>query len=100
MGHRHGTAGKEVNPERAWSGSQFSAGLVTIHLLDGRQAVSGRVVEGLELAKAVAVGDEVSGIAFKGRQRPLGLGRKACYNESVQGGETRRRLSTARMNER
>ncbi|HFD40104.1 MAG TPA: tetratricopeptide repeat protein, partial [Anaerolineae bacterium] len=49
----------QVNPERASSGSQFYICLVPIHQLDGGYTVFGYVVEGLDVAKKIAVGDEI-----------------------------------------
>ena len=51
--------GDEVNPERASSGSQFYICLVPIHQLDGGYTVFGYVTEGLDVAKAITVGDEI-----------------------------------------
>jgi peptidyl-prolyl cis-trans isomerase B (cyclophilin B) len=51
--------GDQANPERASSGSQFYVCLVPIHQLDGSYTVFGYVTEGLDVAKAIAVGDEI-----------------------------------------
>jgi peptidyl-prolyl cis-trans isomerase B (cyclophilin B) len=51
--------GDQVNPERASSGSQFYICLVPIHQLDGSYTVFGYVTEGLDVAKEIAVGDEI-----------------------------------------
>jgi len=49
----------QVNPQRASSGSQFYICLEPIHQLDGAYTVFGYVVEGLEVAKQIAVGDKI-----------------------------------------
>lgn len=49
----------QVNPQRASSGSQFYICLVPIHQLDGAYTVFGYVVEGLDVAKQIAVGDKI-----------------------------------------
>jgi tetratricopeptide (TPR) repeat protein len=49
----------QVNPERASSGSQFYICREPIHQLDGAYTVFGYVVEGLDVAKEIAVGDEI-----------------------------------------
>ncbi len=51
--------GDQANPTRASSGSQFYIALVPIHQLDEGYTVFGYVVEGLDVAKAIAVGDEI-----------------------------------------
>jgi cyclophilin family peptidyl-prolyl cis-trans isomerase/Flp pilus assembly protein TadD len=51
--------GDQVNPERASSGSQFYICLEPIHQLDGGYTVFGYVVEGLDVAKKIAVGDKI-----------------------------------------
>jgi cyclophilin family peptidyl-prolyl cis-trans isomerase len=51
--------GDQVNPERASSGSQFYICLEPIHQLDGGYTVFGYVVEGLDVAKQIAVGDPI-----------------------------------------
>ena len=51
--------GDQVNPERASSGSQFYICLEPIHQLDGGYTVFGYVVEGLEVAQQIAVGDTI-----------------------------------------
>ncbi len=51
--------GDQVNPERASSGSQFYICLVPIHQLDGGYTVFGYVVEGLEVAQQITVGDKI-----------------------------------------
>jgi peptidyl-prolyl cis-trans isomerase B (cyclophilin B) len=51
--------GDQVNPERASSGSQFYICLEPIHQLDGGYTVFGYVQEGLDVAKSIAVGDEI-----------------------------------------
>jgi cyclophilin family peptidyl-prolyl cis-trans isomerase/Tfp pilus assembly protein PilF len=51
--------GDQVNPSRASSGSQFYIGLVPIHQLDDGYTVFGYIVEGLDVAKTIAVGDEI-----------------------------------------
>ncbi len=49
----------QVKPQRASSGSQFYICLVPIHQLDGAYTVFGYVVEGLDVAKQIAVGDKI-----------------------------------------
>jgi cyclophilin family peptidyl-prolyl cis-trans isomerase/Flp pilus assembly protein TadD len=51
--------GDQINPERASSGSQFYICLEPIHQLDGAYTVFGYVVEGLDVAKQIAVGDKI-----------------------------------------
>jgi cyclophilin family peptidyl-prolyl cis-trans isomerase len=51
--------GDQVNPGRASSGSQFYICLVPIHQLDSGYTVFGYVVEGLDVAQQIAVGDEM-----------------------------------------
>jgi tetratricopeptide (TPR) repeat protein/cyclophilin family peptidyl-prolyl cis-trans isomerase len=51
--------GDQANPSRASSGSQFYIGLVPIHQLDDGYTVFGYIVEGLDVAKAIAVSDEI-----------------------------------------
>jgi cyclophilin family peptidyl-prolyl cis-trans isomerase/Flp pilus assembly protein TadD len=51
--------GDQVNPERASSGSQFYICLDPIHQLDGAYTVFGYVVEGLDVAKKIAVDDKI-----------------------------------------
>jgi len=57
--------GDQVNPERASSGSQFYICLVPIHQLDGAYTVFGYVVEGLDVAKRIAVGDKILTIVIQ-----------------------------------
>lgn len=57
--------GDQVNPERASSGSQFYICLEPISQLDGAYTVFGYVVEGLDVAKEIAVGDEILTIVIK-----------------------------------
>ncbi len=49
----------EVNPQRASSGSQFYICLESIPFLDGAYTVFGYVVEGLNVAQSIVVGDEI-----------------------------------------
>jgi peptidyl-prolyl cis-trans isomerase B (cyclophilin B) len=56
--------GDQVNPERASSGSQFYICLGPIHQLDGAYTVFGYVVEGLDVAQGIAVGDEIRSITI------------------------------------
>jgi cyclophilin family peptidyl-prolyl cis-trans isomerase/tetratricopeptide (TPR) repeat protein len=56
--------GDQVNPERASSGSQFYVCLEPIHQLDGGYTVFGYVVDGLDVAKQIAAGDEILTIAI------------------------------------
>ena len=51
--------GDQVNPSHASSGSQFYIGLVPIHQLDDGYTVFGYIVEGLDVAKTISVGDEI-----------------------------------------
>ncbi len=51
--------GDQVNPERASSGSQFYICLAPIHQLDGGYTVFGYVLEGLDVAKQIAAGDQM-----------------------------------------
>ena len=51
--------GDQVNPERASSGSQFYIARAPIPQLDGGYTVFGYVVEGLEVAESIQVGDEI-----------------------------------------
>lgn len=54
----------QVNPERASSGSQFYICLVPIHQLDGDYTVFGYVTGGLDAAKKIKVGDEITSITI------------------------------------
>jgi cyclophilin family peptidyl-prolyl cis-trans isomerase/tetratricopeptide (TPR) repeat protein len=56
--------GDEANPQRASSGSQFYICLEPIHQLDGAYTVFGYVVQGLDVAKSVSVGDEILSIVI------------------------------------
>lgn len=56
--------GDQVNPSRASSGSQFYIGLVPIHQLDDGYTVFGYIVEGLDVAKTIAVGDEILNVVI------------------------------------
>jgi cyclophilin family peptidyl-prolyl cis-trans isomerase/tetratricopeptide (TPR) repeat protein len=51
--------GDTVNPDRASSGSQFYICLGPILQLDGAYTVFGYVVDGLDVAKQIAVGDKI-----------------------------------------
>ena len=54
--------GDEINPERASSGSQFYICREPIHQLDGAYTVFGYVVEGLDVADQIEVGDQILSI--------------------------------------
>lgn len=54
--------GDEVNPERRSSGSQFYITLDETQFLDGAYTVFGFVVEGMDVADQIAVGDEITRI--------------------------------------
>jgi peptidyl-prolyl cis-trans isomerase B (cyclophilin B) len=56
--------GDQVNPTRASSGSQFYICLEPIHQLDSGYTVFGYVVEGLEVAKQIAVGDRIRSVVI------------------------------------
>jgi len=52
----------EVNPERRSSGSQFYVTLAETAFLDGAYTVFGQVIEGMEVAEKIAVGDKIERI--------------------------------------
>ena len=54
--------GDNVNPERLSSGSQFYITLGPQQSLDGQYTVFGRVTEGMDLTRAIAVGDVIDEI--------------------------------------
>jgi cyclophilin family peptidyl-prolyl cis-trans isomerase len=51
--------GDQVNPERASSGSQFYIALESLPSLDGAYTVFGQVVEGMDVVRAIAIGDAI-----------------------------------------
>ena len=51
--------GDQINPEQASSGSQFYICREPIHQLDGGYTVFGYIVEGLDVAQEIVVGDEI-----------------------------------------
>jgi peptidyl-prolyl cis-trans isomerase B (cyclophilin B) len=52
----------EVNPERRSSGSQFYITLDETAFLDGAYTVFGQVIEGIDVAEKIAVGDKIERI--------------------------------------
>jgi peptidyl-prolyl cis-trans isomerase B (cyclophilin B) len=52
----------EVNPERRSSGSQFYITLDETPFLDGAYTVFGQVIEGMDVAESIAVGDKIERI--------------------------------------
>jgi peptidyl-prolyl cis-trans isomerase B (cyclophilin B) len=52
----------EVNPQRRSSGSQFYVTLAPTPFLDGAYTVFGQVVEGMDVADKIAVGDKIERI--------------------------------------
>ena len=54
--------GDEVNPERNSSGSQFYVTLDATPFLDGGYSVFGQVIEGMDVAEKIAVGDKIQKI--------------------------------------
>ena len=52
----------DVNPERRSSGSQFYITLAATPFLDGAYTVFGNVVEGMDVADKIAVGDQIKRI--------------------------------------
>lgn len=63
----------QVNPERRSSGSQFYITLSDTPYLDGAYTVFGYVVEGMEVADQIAVGDEIIRIEITESQGPSRL---------------------------
>jgi len=57
--------GDEVNPDRRSSGSQFYITLSETPFLDGTYSVFGQVIEGLEVADQIAVGDKIQRIDIR-----------------------------------
>ena len=51
--------GDEINPERGSSGSQFYVTLDDTPFLDGGYSVFGQVIEGMDVAEKIAVGDKI-----------------------------------------
>lgn len=58
----------EVNPERRSSGSQFYVTLDETTFLDGAYTVFGQVVEGMDVAEKIAVGDKIERIGISSAQ--------------------------------
>jgi cyclophilin family peptidyl-prolyl cis-trans isomerase len=56
--------GDQVNPSRASSGSQFYITLALTPFLDGGYTAFGRVVEGMDVVKSIAVGDFIEAISI------------------------------------
>jgi cyclophilin family peptidyl-prolyl cis-trans isomerase len=56
--------GDQVNPSRASSGSQFYITLAPTPFLDGGYTAFGRVVEGIDVVKSIAVGDFIEAISI------------------------------------
>jgi cyclophilin family peptidyl-prolyl cis-trans isomerase len=54
--------GDQVNPERASSGSQFYITLSDTPSLDGAYTVFGQVIQGMDVADKIAVGDTIKEI--------------------------------------
>jgi cyclophilin family peptidyl-prolyl cis-trans isomerase len=54
--------GDEVNPEQRSSGSQFYVTLTETPFLDGAYSVFGYVVEGMDVADQIAIGDKIQRI--------------------------------------
>lgn len=57
--------GDQVNPERRSSGSQFYITLAPVHQLDGAYTVFGQVVEGMDVVKAIAIGDVIESVTIQ-----------------------------------
>lgn len=55
----------DVNPERASSGSQFYITLAPTPFLDNAYTVFGHVVEGMDVVKAIQVGDVIERISIE-----------------------------------
>jgi peptidyl-prolyl cis-trans isomerase B (cyclophilin B) len=56
--------GDQVNPTRASSGSQFYITLAPTPFLDGGYTAFGRVIEGMDVVKSIAVGDFIETITI------------------------------------
>jgi peptidyl-prolyl cis-trans isomerase B (cyclophilin B) len=54
--------GDEINPERNSSGSQFYVTLDKTPFLDGGYSVFGQVIQGMDVAEKIAVGDKIQKI--------------------------------------
>ena len=54
--------GDQINPERASSGSQFYVTLDATPFLDGGYSVFGQVIEGMDVAEKIAIGDKIEKI--------------------------------------
>lgn len=55
----------QVNPNRESSGSQFYITLAPTPFLDGQYSVFGRVEEGMDVVRAIEVGDEINRIVIE-----------------------------------
>jgi cyclophilin family peptidyl-prolyl cis-trans isomerase len=58
--------GDQVNPTRASSGSQFYITLASTPFLDGAYTAFGRVTEGMDVVKSIAVGDFIDTLTVSG----------------------------------
>jgi peptidyl-prolyl cis-trans isomerase B (cyclophilin B) len=56
--------GDQVNPTRASSGSQFYITLAPTPFLDGGYTAFGRVTEGMDVVKSIAIGDLIEAITI------------------------------------
>jgi cyclophilin family peptidyl-prolyl cis-trans isomerase len=56
--------GDQVNPTRASSGSQFYITLAPTPFLDGGYTAFGRVTEGMDVVKSIAIGDFIDTITI------------------------------------
>jgi cyclophilin family peptidyl-prolyl cis-trans isomerase len=63
--------GDEINPERRSSGSQFYVTLDETQFLDGAYSVFGYVVEGMDVADKIAVGDKINRIDITTGEKSL-----------------------------
>jgi cyclophilin family peptidyl-prolyl cis-trans isomerase len=55
----------QVNPNRESSGSQFYITLAPTPFLDGQYSVFGQVEEGMDVVKAIAIGDKINRIVIE-----------------------------------
>jgi cyclophilin family peptidyl-prolyl cis-trans isomerase len=55
----------QVNPDRESSGSQFYITLAPTESLDGQYSVFGHVEEGMDVVKAIEVGDTIERIVVE-----------------------------------
>jgi len=56
--------GDQVNPQRRSSGSQFYITLADVHQLDGQYTVFGKVIEGMDVVKKIAIGDKMTKVTL------------------------------------